>query len=51
MKKAENFEDRMKAYTSRLGLPEETKLFVMNSRDTHIKQALLRRGWVQCLEK
>jgi hypothetical protein len=37
----------MKAYSHRMGLPEETKIYMMNSRDKHIKEALARRGWIE----
>ena len=37
----------MKAFSNRMGLPEYTKIFTMNSRDVHIKAALIRRGWVE----
>ena len=41
----------MKAYSARMGLPEDTKLFIINSRDNHIKEALVRRGWVESTDR
>lgn len=41
----------MKAFSHRMGLPEDTKIFTMNSRDMHIKAALTRRGWVESSER
>jgi hypothetical protein len=41
----------MKAYSSRMGLPEDTKIYMINSRDLHIKAALNRRGWIESNEK
>lgn len=41
----------MKAYSGRMGLKEDTKIFMMNSRDMHIKNALLSRGWVESGDK
>lgn len=41
----------MKAYSARMGLKEDTKIFMMNSRDVQIKTALLNRGWVESGDK
>lgn len=41
----------MKAYSSRMGLPDGTKIFMMNSRDKHIKDALIRRGWIESVQR
>jgi len=40
----------MKAYSNRMGLPEDSKIFMMNSRDIHIRTALLNRGWVESVD-
>ena len=41
----------MKAYSGRMGLKDNTKIFMMNSRDLHIRSALLNRGWVESGDK
>ncbi len=41
----------MKAYSSRMGLPDGTKIYMMNSRDKHIKDALSKRGWIESNER
>lgn len=41
----------MKAYSGRMGLKDDTKIFMMNSRDLHIRSALLNRGWVESGDK
>lgn len=41
----------MKAFSNRMGLPEDTKIYMMNSRDLHIKAALNRKGWIESTEK
>lgn len=46
IKKSDIFIDQMKAYSERMGLKQDTKIFMMNSRDMHIKNALINRGWV-----
>jgi hypothetical protein len=37
----------MKEFTRRSRLPSKTRVFVMNSKDDHIRRALLSRGWVE----
>jgi hypothetical protein len=51
MKKSETLKDRMKAFSNRKGLPEDSKIFTMNSRDSHIKVALLNRGWIESADR
>ena len=51
MKKTGAFDDRMRAYAVRMGLPPDAKVFVMNSRDTHIREELLERGWAEGSDK
>ena len=41
----------MKHYSNRMGIPEDSKLFIFNSKDTHIKEALISRGWVESSDK
>jgi hypothetical protein len=36
----------MVAYSNRLGLNIGAKIFVINSKDYHIKNALLNRNWI-----
>lgn len=51
MKKTTTFNERMSAYALRMGLPAHSKVFVMNSRDVHIREELLRRGWAEGSDK
>jgi hypothetical protein len=46
IKKSDVFVDQMKAYSARMGLKQDTKIFMINSRDMHIRNALINRGWV-----
>ena len=39
----------MSKYSSRIGLNENSKIFVMNSKDTHIREILIENGWVETL--
>jgi len=51
VKRQNTFADRMKAYSARMGLPEDTKLFIINSKDFHIKEALVRKGWIESTDR
>ena len=41
----------MSAYAVRMGLSADSKVFVMNSKDAHIREELLRRGWAEGSDK
>jgi hypothetical protein len=34
-------------YLERIGLKPDSKVFVMNSRDQHIRETLISRGWIE----
>jgi hypothetical protein len=43
----DTFKDKIERFLGRIGLANHQKLFIMNSKDSHIREALLRRGWVE----
>jgi hypothetical protein len=45
------YEQKRKEYLERIGLGNKTRVFIMNSKDEHIKNALLKRGWVELDDK
>lgn len=46
----DSFKDKIVRFLSRFGLKSSEKVFVMNSKDKHIKEALLRNGWVEAVD-
>ena len=50
-----NFEEAMKQYCQRMKIPENSRIFVFKSEDSHIKKyrffyifrALIKRGWIE----
>lgn len=43
----ETFEMKRRIYLERIGLGAASKVFVMNSRDYHIREALVKKGWIE----
>lgn len=43
----QTFEMKRQVYLERIGLQPTNKVFVMNSRDYHIREALIKRGWIE----
>lgn len=43
----QTFDMKRKIYLERIGLKQTNKVFVMNSRDYHIREALIKKGWIQ----
>lgn len=38
-------------YSSRLGVDANTKIFIMNSKDNHIREVLLENGWIESIDQ
>ena len=41
----------MLKYSSRLGLNQTARIFIMNSKDTHIRQTLIENGWIEAKDQ
>ena len=47
MNTKDSFKDKIMKYSSRIGLKNNQKIFVMNSKDGHVRDALVKGGWVE----
>ena len=51
MNSKESFQQKMTKFSSRIGVTNHERIFVMNSQDTHIRTMLQSNGWVEALDK